>query len=80
MLRNLRQGYAHRRGALHSTCASNMLIASSRSASLPRRSRGAVRCADDTPCLSPVLGLNGEMTLLTPLLTAVGLALGAMVG
>jgi 1,4-dihydroxy-2-naphthoate octaprenyltransferase len=45
-----------------------------------RALRGALTYADDIPNLIPVLGLNVEITLLTPLLTAVGLALGAMVG
>jgi hypothetical protein len=47
---------------------------------LTRALRGALTYADDIPNLIPFLGLNVEITLLTPLLTAVGLALGAMVG
>jgi 1,4-dihydroxy-2-naphthoate polyprenyltransferase len=43
-----------------------------------RALRGAVRYADDIPNLIPILGLNVEITLLTPLLTAIGLAVGAM--
>jgi 1,4-dihydroxy-2-naphthoate octaprenyltransferase len=44
-----------------------------------RAFRGAVRFADDIPNLIPILGLNVEIVLLTPLLTALGLALAALV-
>lgn len=43
-----------------------------------RAFRGAVQHADDIPNLIPILGLNVEITLLTPLLTALGLALAAL--
>jgi 1,4-dihydroxy-2-naphthoate octaprenyltransferase len=43
-----------------------------------RAFRGAVEHADDIPNLIPILGLNVEITLLTPLLLAAGLAIGAM--
>ena len=43
-----------------------------------RAFRGAVEHADDIPALIPILGLNVEITLLTPLLTAAGLAVGAL--
>ena len=45
-----------------------------------RAFRGALANADDIPNLVPFLGLNIELTLLTPLLFAVGLALGALIG
>jgi 1,4-dihydroxy-2-naphthoate octaprenyltransferase len=43
-----------------------------------RAFRGAVANADDIPNLIPFLGMNIELTLLTPLLFAAGLAIGAL--
>jgi 1,4-dihydroxy-2-naphthoate octaprenyltransferase len=43
-----------------------------------RAIRGAMRFADDTAALVPVLGLNVQITLLTPTLVAIGLLLGSI--
>jgi 1,4-dihydroxy-2-naphthoate octaprenyltransferase len=43
-----------------------------------RAIQGAMRFADDTAALVPVLGVNVQITLLTPTLVAVGLLLGSI--